>query len=182
MPQVVGGGFPATDRKWILPLLASFVASFMLIMAATEGFKDPFYRIFNLGRSGFESRASTAVIKGPGRPAVLAYLISGSRGEGAQMRRLLSAVYHPRNHYLLQLDSQASDQERIQLALYVQSVRVFNVMNNVNVVGKADAVTYMGSTSIASTLHAGAVLLRLTNSWDWFVTLSAVDYPMITQD
>ncbi|GLJ10217.1 hypothetical protein SUGI_0124240 [Cryptomeria japonica] len=136
----------------------------------------------DIAPAGFDSRASTAIIKGPGRPAVLAYVITGTRGDGPKMKRLLRAVYHPRNHYLLHLDRLASDEERVQLALYVQSVRVFNVMENVNVVGKADTVNYMGPTAIANTLHAAALLLRLSNNWDWLFTLSAVDYPIITQD
>ncbi|KAM1576193.1 hypothetical protein ACFX10_032540 [Malus domestica] len=32
-----------------------------------------------------------------------AYLISGSKGDGPQLRWFLQAVYHPRNYYLLHL-------------------------------------------------------------------------------
>ncbi|GMY20238.1 beta-glucuronosyltransferase GlcAT14A [Fagus crenata] len=34
---------------------------------------------------------------------------------------------------------------------------------------------------LASTLHAMAILLR-TCKWDWFINLSASDYPLVTQD
>ncbi|KAF2288701.1 hypothetical protein GH714_010751 [Hevea brasiliensis] len=44
-----------------------------------------------------------------------AYLISGTNGEGALVKRLLQAVYHPRNYYLLHLDLEASDAERLEL-------------------------------------------------------------------
>uniref|UniRef100_A0A0D6QYS1 Glycosyltransferase family 14 protein n=1 Tax=Araucaria cunninghamii TaxID=56994 RepID=A0A0D6QYS1_ARACU len=180
MPQVAGA-FPATERRWRFPMYASFLASFVLIMAAYAGFR-PFYRIFSLGGSGFQSGADTTVLKGSGRPAVLAYLISGTRGDGDRIIRLLGAVYHPRNQYLLHLDRQASDEERVKLALYAQSIRIFNVMGNVNVVGKPDMVNYMGPTYMASILHAAAILLRLSDDWDWFITLSAADYPIIRQD
>ncbi|PKA63511.1 hypothetical protein AXF42_Ash005406 [Apostasia shenzhenica] len=43
-------------------------------------------------------------------------------------------------------------------------------------------MTYMGSSGLAATLHAAAVLMRLDKGWDWFVTLSAEDYPLVTQD
>jgi hypothetical protein len=55
-------------------------------------------------------------------------------------------------------------------------------MDNVNVMGKVDHVTYMDSTAIASTLHAAAIFLRFGTNWDWLITLSALDYPLITQD
>ncbi|VAH03689.1 unnamed protein product [Triticum turgidum subsp. durum] len=35
---------------------------------------------------------------------------------------------------------------------------------------------------LSTTLHAMAVLLRVGRRWDWFVNLSASDYPLVTQD
>ncbi|MCD7460246.1 hypothetical protein HAX54_043146 [Datura stramonium] len=43
----------------------------------------------------------------------LAYLISGTKNDGLRIKRLLQAVYHPRNYYLLHLDLEASDSERL---------------------------------------------------------------------
>ncbi|OWM87997.1 hypothetical protein CDL15_Pgr000414 [Punica granatum] len=40
----------------------------------------------------------------------------------------------------------------------------------------------MGASNIASTLRAASVLLKVDSEWDWFITLSASDYPLITQD
>jgi hypothetical protein len=40
----------------------------------------------------------------------------------------------------------------------------------------------MGSSGLAATLRAAAALLRLDAEWDWFVTLHAADYPLVTQD
>jgi hypothetical protein len=31
-------------------------------------------------------------------------------------------------------------------------------------------------------LRAAAILLRMDAGWTWFVSLSAMDYPLITQD
>lgn len=111
-----------------------------------------------------------------------AYLISGTKGEGAQVKRLLQAVYHPRNYYLLHLDLEASDAERLELAKYVKSEGVIGVFRNVMVIGNADLVTYKGPTTIASTLHAIVILLKQAGDWDWFVNLSASDYPLMPQD
>ncbi|KAI3761954.1 hypothetical protein L1987_52377 [Smallanthus sonchifolius] len=47
---------------------------------------------------------------------------------------------------------------------------------------KANLVTYRGPTMVANTLHAAAILLRDGGDWDWFINLSASDYPLVTQD
>ncbi|PNX67504.1 xylosyltransferase 2-like protein, partial [Trifolium pratense] len=98
------------------------------------------------------------------------------------MTRLLKAIYHPRNQYLLQLDDCSSDSERMDLALYVKSNIVFEEFGNVNVVGKSYAINKMGSSSLSASLHAIALLLKVNSDWDWFFTLSASDYPLMTQD
>lgn len=98
------------------------------------------------------------------------------------MRRLLQAAYHPRNYYLLHLDLEASDSERLELAKYVKSENVLREFRNVMVVGKANLITDKGPTMIASTLQAIAILLKRAKDWDWFINLSASDYPLVSQD
>ncbi|XP_043720456.1 beta-glucuronosyltransferase GlcAT14A-like [Telopea speciosissima] len=127
------------------------------------------------------SRAADIENPFPSPPRV-AYFISGSEGDGPRILRLLHAVYHPRNQYLLHLDRRAPQQQRETLAVSVQSVQAFVAADNVNVVGQADSVYHGGSTPIASLLHGAAILLRFSNQWDWFVNLGASDYPLIPQD
>ncbi|KAE8076205.1 hypothetical protein FH972_014869 [Carpinus fangiana] len=115
-------------------------------------------------------------------PPSIAYLISGSAGDLGRILRLLLATYHPRNFYLLHLDLSASQTDRDALALVVQSVPVFKAARNVNVIGKADFAYPKGSSTIPSTLHGASILLRLSSNWDWFVSLNAADYPLVTQD
>lgn len=122
------------------------------------------------------------VSKGKGYPPVFAYWIFGTKGESKKIIRLLKAIYHPRNQYLLQLDDCSSDSERMDLALYVKSHMVFEKFGNVNVVGKSYAINKMGSSSLSAYLHAAALLLKVNSDWDWFFTLSASDYPLMTQD
>ena len=64
----------------------------------------------------------------------------------------------------------------------MKSEGVIREFGNVMVIGKADLVTYKGPTMIASTLHAVAILLKEAKDWDWFVNLSASDYPLMSQD
>jgi hypothetical protein len=115
-------------------------------------------------------------------PPSIAYLISGSAGDSGRILRLLLATYHPRNQYLLHLDLSAPQTERDDLALAVQSIPIFKAAQNVNVVGKADFAYPKGSSAISFTLRGASILLRLSPNWDWFVSLNAADYPLVTQD
>ncbi|KAK1567311.1 hypothetical protein Q3G72_010729 [Acer saccharum] len=115
-------------------------------------------------------------------PPSIAYLISGSSGDSGRILRLLFATYHPKNHYLLHLDSSAPQSDRDRLAVSVQSVPVFRAAQNVDVIGKADFSYSKGSSPISSTLHGASILLKLSKNWDWFINLNAADYPLVTQD
>ncbi|XP_078430872.1 core-2/I-branching beta-1,6-N-acetylglucosaminyltransferase family protein [Wolffia australiana] len=114
-------------------------------------------------------------------PARFAYLISLSKGDVNQAKRLVYAIYHPGNHYLLHLDAEASDGEHEDLTQFIAVESVFREVGNVWIVKKSNIVTYRGPTMLANTLHAMAMLLKACD-WDWFVNLSAADYPIITQD
>lgn len=117
----------------------------------------------------------------PSAPS-LSYFISGTAGDAAAIFRLLLAVYHPKNLYLLHLDRLAPQADRDKLAIKVQSFPVFRAAQNVHVVGKADFAYPKGSSPISSLLRGASILLRLSSSWDWFINLSARDYPLVTQD
>ncbi|KAG6751958.1 hypothetical protein POTOM_044173 [Populus tomentosa] len=114
-------------------------------------------------------------------PVTFAYLISASRGDAKRLTRLLKALYHPGNYYLIHVDSDAPEKEHREIAEFVSSDPVFGLVGNVWIVGKPNLVTYRGPTMLATTLHAMAILLR-TCKWDWFINLSASDYPLVTQD
>lgn len=98
-----------------------------------------------------------------------------------KLKRLLRALYHPGNYYLLHLEADAEDFEHKEIARFVSSEPVFSQVGNVWIVGKPNLVSYRGPTMLATTLHAIAMLLR-TAKWDWFINLSASDYPLVTQD
>lgn len=115
-------------------------------------------------------------------PPSIAYLISGSKGDSGRILRLLSATYHPLNHYLLHLDPSAPHSDRENLALVVQSNPIFKAAQNVHVMGKPDFAYAKGSSPVSFTLHAASILIRLSLNWDWFVSLSADSYPLVTQD
>jgi len=108
--------------------------------------------------------------------------VAGTKGDGLRMKRTLQAVYHPHNYYVLHLDLAAPAEERGELARYVKEEPMFAEVKNVFVVAKPNLVTYKGPTMIAATLHGAAILLRKATDWDWFINLSASDYPLVSQD
>lgn len=83
---------------------------------------------------------------------------------------------------MLHIAFDGTDDERRNLVAKVKSVPAIRAFGNVDVVGKPDPATYMGSTNIAAVLRAAAILLKVDSGWDWFINLSASDYPLLTQD
>ncbi|VFQ76361.1 unnamed protein product [Cuscuta campestris] len=171
------------NRRWSIPVLSLSLC--ILILISVLILKNP------KGNSSSPSQLSESRVLGsdvlpesgllPELPR-LAYLISGSKGDVGRVKRLLGGLYHPRNYYLLHLDLEASDGERMELARFAKSDVVTREFKNVMVVGKADLVTYRGPTMMAATLHAVAILLKKAKNWDWFINLSASDYPLMPQD
>ncbi|XP_050383665.1 beta-glucuronosyltransferase GlcAT14A-like [Argentina anserina] len=187
------------DRVWVLPFIASFVIFITLLFSVISGlFTLPhnkeelptdivsfsksddsaggYFVESDLKRSLEQNRYSRA-----GAPR-LAYLISGTKGDSHRMMRTLSAVYHPRNQYVLHLDLAAPPRERLELASLVKADPTFSEVENVRVMAQSNLVTYKGPTMIACTLQAISILLKESSEWDWFINLSASDYPLITQD
>lgn len=68
------------------------------------------------------------------------------------------------------------------MALKIQSFPIFRAAQNVHVIGNADFAYPKGSSPISSLLRGASILLRLSPNWDWFINLSAKDYPLVTQD
>jgi len=79
------------------------------------------------------------------------------------------------------MDSGAPEAEHRDVVQHVAKDPVYGALGNVWVVEKRNLVTYKGPTMLSTTLHAMAMLLR-TCQWDWFINLSASDYPLVTQD
>ncbi|KAL5997667.1 Beta-glucuronosyltransferase GlcAT14A [Asimina triloba] len=112
----------------------------------------------------------------------LAYLISGSKGDLDRLWRTLQALYHPANQYVVHLDLESPAAERLELVMRVEKEPIFAKVGNVHTMFKANLVTYRGPTMITNTLQAMAFLLNRSKEWDWFINLSASDYPLVTQD
>ncbi|KAF9625098.1 hypothetical protein IFM89_019048 [Coptis chinensis] len=178
------------ERKWIFPLaIGSMVSLFLLFLTtftSPDGFLPflPLYRSSKASSSAIfiESKLHPLPISSFPPPPRFAYLISGSIGDGVMLKRTLQALYHPINQYVVHLDLESTPDERRDVQDFVTNHSVFNAVGNVRMITKANLVTYRGPTMVANTLHAAAILLKEGGDWDWFINLSATDYPLVTQD
>lgn len=169
--------------KWMVPLAFALLISFFLIIF-TLSTKTPFQKssiqaevpIFVESKLHIPSTRPISTIP------KLAYLISGSSGDGESLKRTLKALYHPLNQYVVHLDLEAPADERLELVNFVKREPLFVEVGNVRVVVRSNLVTYRGPTMVSNTLHAAAILLKEGGEWDWFINLSASDYPLVTQD
>ncbi|KAK6773317.1 hypothetical protein RDI58_028555 [Solanum bulbocastanum] len=111
-----------------------------------------------------ESKLHTSPLRSNTTIPRLAYLISGSIGDGERIKRTLKALYHPLNQYVLHLDLETSDEERNELVKFVKREVLFV---NVKVIERSNLVTYRGPTMVSNTLHAAAILVKEGGEWDW---------------
>ncbi|OVA07754.1 Glycosyl transferase [Macleaya cordata] len=184
------------EKKWVFSFVVSSLlcvfllgTSFNLGLVSSLDRINSIFSIFSRGVSVnqtdpvfVESRISQP--PPPPRPYVpqFAYLVSGSKGDLEKLWRTLKALYHPRNHYIVHLDLESSVEERLELASRIEKEAIFVKIGNVYMIKKANMVTYRGPTMVSNTLHASAILLKKSKEWDWFINLSASDYPLVTQD
>lgn len=177
-----------SERRWIFPLsFGAFVFIFLLCLTTLVSPDGspllPIYRSLTASCSVFvESKLHPIPVLSLQPPPRLAYFISGSSGDGNTLKRTLLALYHPHNRYLVHLDLEASPDERSDLQNFVKNHSLFQKFGNVDMIVKANLVTYRGPTMVSNTLHAAAILLKNGGDWDWFINLSASDYPLVNQD
>lgn len=175
-------------QKWIFPLaLGSIFSLFLLFLTTlTSPAGTPILPLFRPSSSAASTFVESKLRPIPISPLPLlprfAYLVSGSAGDGDMLKRTLLALYHPNNRYIVHLDAESSPEERLDLLDFVRGNSVMGRFGNVMVMKKANLVTYRGPTMVANTLHAAAILLREGSEWDWFINLSAADYPLVSQD
>lgn len=186
------------EKKWVFPLvMSSLICMFLLATTFNMGLLSSLHTInsiFSIFPSRISANQTDPVVvekkveqspppppPGPGIPR-FAYLVSGSRGDLDKLWRTLQALYHPLNHYVVHLDLESPSEERLELASRIEKDPVFTQVGNVYMITKANMVTYRGPTMVANTLHACAILLKRSKDWDWFINLSASDYPLVTQD
>ncbi|KAI7726318.1 hypothetical protein M8C21_008116, partial [Ambrosia artemisiifolia] len=181
---------PLRKKPWFLPLILSLLTSSLLIFFSlfftTSNPSNPFHKTPSPKPQQtplfVESKLKISQTNHVSTTPKLAYLISGSSGDIEPLKRTLKALYHPLNQYVVHLDLESPAEERLELYEFVKRELVFNEVGNVRIVERSNLVTYRGPTMVTNTLHGMAVLLKEGGDWDWFINLSASDYPLVTQD
>ncbi|XP_047973652.1 beta-glucuronosyltransferase GlcAT14B-like isoform X2 [Salvia hispanica] len=187
-------GYLSVEKKWVFPLvISSLVCVFLLATSFNMGLVSSLHTINSIfsifpsrltsnGSSFVESKINQAPPLVPPPLPKFAYLISGSKGDVDKLWRTLHALYHPWNYYIVHLDLESPLDERWELTSRVVNHTLFTKVGNVIVNNRSNMVTYRGPTMVSNTLHACAILLNRFKDWDWFINLSASDYPLVTQD
>ncbi|XP_047321538.1 beta-glucuronosyltransferase GlcAT14B-like [Impatiens glandulifera] len=194
------GSSVTVEKKWVFPLvITSLMCIFLVVTSFNMGLVssmrtiNSIISIFPSHISVLEEQDKLPPLPPPSPPPPppppaapplprFAYLVSGSKGDLEKLWRTLRALYHPNNYYVVHLDLESTVDERIELESRVEKDPVFAKVGNVYMNSKANMVTYRGPTMVANTLHACAILLKRSKDWDWFINLSASDYPLVTQD
>lgn len=186
------GCYFKAEKKWIFPLLITSLVTIFVVATLLNMMLVSYINTVNsiLTLLQLKSFSIDATMDAPTPPPPLppssvprfAYLVSGSKGDLEKLWRTLHSVYHPLNYYLVHLDLKSSEQERSELASRLRTHPLFSKVGNVYMHERANMVTYQGPTMVANTLHACALLLKRHKDWDWFINLSASDYPLVTQD
>ncbi|KAL6138666.1 hypothetical protein ACLB2K_063945 [Fragaria x ananassa] len=146
-------------------MLTSILFSFLYLIP-TRLTTTPTHPIINLTKSNMSITSTNPY------PVTFSYLISASKGDSVKLKRMLYALYHPGNYYLIHMDYEATEAEHRDIAEFVGGNPVFGQVGNVWIVGKPNLVTYRGPTMLATTIHALALLLRTCSRWDWFINLN----------
>lgn len=88
---------------------------------------------------------------------------------------LLDVLWHPKNVYAIHVDNRTDPASAQAVHRLVTSSKY---QRNIFVIPSQN-VTYMGISLVLNTLHAISFLLRQTVHWDYFINLSAADYPLV---
>ncbi|KAL8171889.1 hypothetical protein V2J09_023693 [Rumex salicifolius] len=183
------------EKRWAFPLVISSLVCVILlatsfnmgIFSSLQALHSIFWRSVSTTNQRSPVFVEFNMSQNPPPPSPpplprFAYLVSGSKGDLEKLWRTLHSLYHPRNKYVVHLDLESPLEERLELASRVEKDPMFANVGNVYMITKANMVTYRGPTMVSNTLHACAILLKQSEEWDWFINLSASDYPLVTQD
>ncbi|KAI3959705.1 hypothetical protein MKW92_008718 [Papaver armeniacum] len=143
-------------KKFMIPFILAASIIFCVIIIVTLLLTNPISKFQPIVKPTLTLQYTTDTQY----PVAFAYLISSSKGDLEKLKRVLFALYHPNNYYLLHMDQGAPKAEHFELAKFVSEEPVFSQIGNVWIVGKPNLVTYRGPTMLATTLHAMSLLLR----------------------
>ncbi|WP_222166369.1 beta-1,6-N-acetylglucosaminyltransferase [Edaphocola aurantiacus] len=120
------------------------------------------------------TESNLSALKTPKTPTVkIAYLIMVHR-LSKQFRRLFSAIYHPDNIYLINIDKKADRLTKQQIWSFINKFPGIHILEN-------QTVVWGGYSMVQAELSGMQYLLKLEQKWDYFINLSGQDYPLKSQ-
>ena len=104
---------------------------------------------------------------------MIAYLILVHRYPN-QFKRLFKAIYHPSNHYLIHVD------KRSGAGLHAEIRDFLSAYPNASVL-KSEKAIWGGYSLVDAELRGIRELLKMGLNWEFFINLSAQDFPLKSQ-
>lgn len=115
-----------------------------------------------------------------GQEANLAFFVQVSNTSILQLPRLLKAIWHNQNLYVIHFDVKIGLERRERME---QLLKQGNMARHGNViVMESESISYAGITMLLNTINGMSQLLRASPDWDFFINLSGSDYPLVSAD
>ncbi|XP_013856002.1 xylosyltransferase 1, partial [Austrofundulus limnaeus] len=128
------------------------------------------------GKANVQAQWDTAETSGPARPVRLAFVLVVHGRASRQLQRLFKAVYHTSHYYYIHVDQRSNYLHREVLSLAAR-------FPNVRVTPWRMATIWGGASLLSMYLRSMKDLLLMSDwSWDFFINLSAADYPIRTSE
>nr|XP_040133243.1 xylosyltransferase 1 isoform X1 [Ictidomys tridecemlineatus] len=112
----------------------------------------------------------------PANPVRIAYVLVVHGRASRQLQRMFKAIYHKDHFYYIHVDKRSN-------YLHRQVLQFAGQYGNVRVTPWRMATIWGGASLLATYLQSMRDLLEMTDwPWDFFINLSAADYPIRTND
>ncbi|MCJ7458242.1 MAG: beta-1,6-N-acetylglucosaminyltransferase [candidate division Zixibacteria bacterium] len=105
---------------------------------------------------------------------MIAYFILVHRYPG-QFKRLFRAIFHPANYYLVHVDKRSGLGLQTEIQDFLSSFA-----NNASLL-KSQSILWGGYSMVDAELRGIEELLKISSEWEFFINLSAQDFPLKSQ-
>lgn len=104
---------------------------------------------------------------------MIAYLILMHRYPG-QFKRLFRAIYHPANYYVVHVDKRSGGELQTEIEDFLSSFANASLL-------KSQSTLWGGYNLVDAELRGIEELLKIGSEWEFFINLSAQDFPLKSQ-
>lgn len=112
------------------------------------------------------------------RRAKLAFFVQVSDTSVLHVPRLLRAIWHRENVYVIHFDAKIDHERRIRMARLLKKEKGAKHGNILAM--NSEPVSYAGVSMLVNTINAISLVLRTSQNWDYFINLSGQDYPLVS--